>query len=175
MILESCQLLSAAWYMLDEEAARILYEDDKLCKKTHFNHPSAVWTRAHINNYDYVVRLAIALCNEWRYRYNHPSTKKHACEDKLQFLLKNPPPSIPDDYIPRISTNPLGFTLPMPQAMPDECKVNPDSYTAGAIACQSAYRKYYMSEHKYNLREWYAKCPQTNSRIQLDRPKWFVE
>jgi hypothetical protein len=120
MILEYCQLLSTAWHVLDHKQAQYL----NIYKKTHVNHPCAIWVRQHINNYLYVAQLALALCDEWRKRYNH--IKKHGCEDKLNFLLNNIPPNIPKHVIVKNKHNPKCFSLPMPLAMPDElkCKKN---------------------------------------------------
>ena len=180
MILELCQLLSTSWHMLDADAAATHQSAGRIYRKTHFNHPCAIWTRAHVNNYKFVAKLALALCDEWRYRYQHPDDKQHACEPKLRFLLRNPPPSIPRFDIPRTVDNPKRFTFPMPQAMPDEYRIKPT--LESAAACQSAYRRYYMSTHKYDLRCWSvtnpdyisdSKTPDEPKRIPLDRPHWF--
>lgn len=181
MILELCQLLSVAWHMLDTNEAVIHQSNGNIYRKTHFNHPCAIWTRAHINNYNYVVDLALELCNEWRYRYQHADDKKHDCEPKLVFLRDHPPPSIPRFDILPTPVNPKSFTLPMPQAMPDECRVKPTLESVNA--CQSAYRQYYMSSHKSELRCWSVKnsdyinesrTPNEPKRIALDRPHWFT-
>jgi hypothetical protein len=46
-------------------------------KKTHENHPCAVWARKHNGNYTYLYDLAIALGKEYTYRYGklHKSTE----------------------------------------------------------------------------------------------------
>ena len=180
MIVELCQLLSTAWHELDSEEALKLYNDNKICMATHANHPSAIWVRNHINNYMYTVDLALELCKEWRYRYLHPETRKHACETKLFFLKENPPSNIQRFRIPKTKSNPKRFTLPMPQAMYDDCKVRPEELSFSA--CQSAYRKYYMSEYKKHIAKWTiankkykSKCKTPNEprRIALDRPPWW--
>lgn len=179
MILELCQLLSCAWHMLDESDALTLLERQLIYRKTHYNHPSAVWTRAHINNYAYVVKLALELCQEWRFRYGH--TKQHASEGRLIFLRDNPPRSIPKYPIELTRLNPLGFTLPMPQAMPDDVRINSD--VESVLTCQLAYRQYYMSTHKSALRSWSIvnlkyksaqKTPNESKRVQFDKPYWFT-
>jgi hypothetical protein len=161
MILELCQLLSVSWHILDQKKAKKLEAEGKIYKKTHANHPCAIWTRAHVNNYNYVVYLGLELCNEWRLRYNHPRAKKHGCEEKLIFLLDNPPNNIPKYKIEFTKQNPKGFTLPMPQAMPPELKINPDE--SSPLQCQKAYRNYYNSEFKEHLREW----------KKREKPYWF--
>ena len=178
MIVELCQLLSTAWHVLESDRAMELYNENKLCMATHAKHPSAIWVRDHINNYNYTVDLALELCKEWRYRYLHPDSKKHACEDKLLFLKNNPPPTISRYKIPKTKTNPKRFTLPMPQAMYDDCKVNPEELTFNT--CQSAYRKYYMSEYKKHIVKWsiknknYRKTPDEPKRFNLEKPYWWT-
>jgi hypothetical protein len=171
MILELCQLLSTAWHVLDKDDATVLMNEGNLLKKTHFNHPCAVWTRNHVNNYMYVAKLALALCDEWRFRYNHPSTKLHACEFKLIFLLANPPKSIMDSSIEFSKNNPLGFTLPMPQAMFEECRWREKKLSAAS--CMTAYRKYYMSTHKEHLTSWTKFDPILKKRVDLEKPYWW--
>lgn len=176
MILELCQLLCTAWHMLDENEANKLcnpdHGDPLIYKKTHFNHPCAIWVRAHINNYKYIVRLGLELCNEWRFRYNHPLTKTHGCEKILLFLKSNIPPSIPAYAISKTKHNPLQFTLPMPQAMPDECKYKP--HVKSVWCCVIAYRRYYMSIHKEKLRSWTRKDPETKKKIALEAIDWWT-
>lgn len=167
MILEYCQLLSTAWHVLEPKKALILNEKNSIYKKTHVNHPCAVWVRKHINNYNYVARLGLQLCKEWRYRYGHVDNKLHGSELKLQFLIKNPPTSIPKNKIIKNSHNPKCLSLPLPQAMPDECK----SKKQTVHGCVRAYRKYYKSEHKARLVSWTIK--NGKKRDELDEPKWW--
>lgn len=174
MILEYAQLLSTAWHILDEDMAKQYHEEEKIYKKTHYNHPSAKWVREHLNNYRYVSRLALELCKEWRSRYGHPRTKLHASEKKLLFLHNNPPKSIPVFNIKKSSINPKCFTLPAPQAMHDECKYKPakKSFAATIIA----YRRYYQSEHKAHICQWTIvnkSYKQKQKRICLEKPYWF--
>lgn len=62
MILESAQLLS--------QATRHLFPDYKgdLYKDTHTGHPSAVWSRESVNNFDWLVRHSSALTAEMHMR-----------------------------------------------------------------------------------------------------------
>ena len=167
MIIELTQLLSIAWHILDEESAKKHHENGLIYKKTHQNHPCAIWTRLHINNYAYVAKLGLELCKEWRYRYGHPLTRKHGSESKLIFLSKNPPPNISTLTIKMTKSNPLGFMLPMPQAMPVEYKSSKNSVPS----CISAYRRYYMSKEKEHLRYWTLKVDK--ERQDLDKPYWW--
>ena len=123
MILESAQLLSTAHRILDN------VQDSCLYKTTHKNHPSAIWTRANINNYQWLYELFCSLCDEYTHRYN----KKHLTDVKLRNILKQAPMNISKD----------AFIQP-PQAMPDHYRGN-DSV--------AAYRKYYQTDKKH-LANW---------------------
>jgi len=171
MILELCQLLCTAWHVLDSEEAFTLMNDHKLYKKTHQNHPCAIWARGHINNYIYVAKLALALCDEWRFRYDHPVHKIHGCESLLLFLIKNPPKSISKLRIESSKNNPLSFTLPMPQAMFEECRWREKKMSAAS--CMTAYRKYYMSNHKKHLISWTKFDPILKKRVEMEKPYWW--
>ena len=178
MILELTQLLSTAWHMLDQENAANHLESGLIYRKTHYNHPCAKWVREHINNYNFTAELAHQLCDEWRRRWRHD--KIHGCEPKLDFLFDNSPPNIPRYHIPDTDANPHGFTFPMPQAMPDECRFDPDGTSMSD--CIKAYRKYYKSDHKSHLHSWTiansefisaSKTPDEPKRMPLERPEWF--
>lgn len=147
MILETAQLLSTAHRVIDGEqyidqsTGRKIKRwkmsdqsiDDVMYKATHMNHPSNVWARESKDNYMWLYRLFINLCNEYTHRYG----KVHATYNKLAFILSQPPKNIKD----------IGITN-MPQAMPDEYK-NVDSVIA--------YRAYYCGakkdQSKYTKRE----------------------
>lgn len=114
MILESAQLLSTAHRILDNCQDPILY------RITHKNHPSAVWVRKSVHNYNWLYELFIALCDEYTRRYG----KIHLTDTKLRYVLNTPPKNIPN----------VPFTQPT-QAMPNEYK-HEDSVIA--------YRQYYI-------------------------------
>jgi hypothetical protein len=132
MILEYAQLLSTAHHVLDGSNAPV-----GIYKKTHVNHPSAIWVRESFVNYNILYNLWTALCEEYTYRFN----KTHATETKLRntLLLNLPPKNIP-----------IVGSTEMPQCMPDYCKIpgNPIE----------AYRNYYRNE-KSHLHKW------TNKKI----------
>jgi hypothetical protein len=117
MILETSQLLCTAIWCTGKEAPY---------KKTHENHPSAIWTRASKENWRWLKRLGIALCEEYEYRYG----KHHKSRAILEGIEC---PDLPD----------LPFTQPT-QAMPNEYK-NEDSIIA--------YRNYYLYGKKH-LHSW---------------------
>ena len=152
MILEYCQLACSAWHILNPDIVQNITQQSncniKLYRLTHKNHPAAKWVRAHYNNYMYVVRLGLRLCDEWRYRYQHQRT--HASEPLLMWLKHNTPPNIPTYDICKTIFNPKSLSTPLPLAMPDTYKIdNNDIHHA-----VKSYRLYYCSDEKAHLRHW---------------------
>lgn len=92
----------------------------------HIHHPCSVWTRASLQNYIFLAHFAIALAEEFRYRY--PKKGAHACEDHAHWLLHNYPSFMFDS----------GLT-PFVQAMDDKYKR--DDPVEG-------YRNYYRTSKK---------------------------
>lgn len=131
MILESAQLLSTAHRLLDGREIQLQVEvineegDTKTRKKkwwllndareevlysaTHINHPSAIWCRSSIENYNWLVDHFFALMQEYTYRYD----KEHKCFGELSYMLQPPPKNLQE----------FDFTT-IPSAMPDECKIS---------------------------------------------------
>jgi len=109
MILETCQLLCTAIWLCGGTAH---------CKPTHQNHPSAIWTRANKENWIWLQKLGIALCEEYTYRYE----KVHVLEKVIRELCV---PDLPDG----------DFYEPTP-AMPNEYKCTNNSLMS--------YRNYYI-------------------------------
>ncbi len=136
MLLESTQLLWTAQHVLAAPAQPAAIETAPLTKTgraggyrpTHKNHPCAIWARASIANYRWLVALAAALAEEYHFRY--PARKEpHACEAHVAWLRDNPPRGLPAGP----------FTWPA-LAMPDEFKVS-----ASPVAC---YRAFYVGSKK---------------------------
>lgn len=133
MILESAQMLSIAHRVLDGHLEkngrwtsyklRDPIREEILYKSTHFNHPCSVWARESQDNYSWLYRHFLALCQEYRNRYG----KIHETEKKLGNVL--------DRYPNNLTTR--GFTSPA-LAMPEEFKVEDDPV--------QSYRKYYEAE-----------------------------
>jgi len=136
MILEYGQLLSTAHRMLDgrkyyeltkngRRIARWKLKDPKmeagLYKASHINHPSAVWTRSHENNYYWVYEAFKGVLKEYDFRYR--GYDKYESARELVSLLVERPKNMPN----------VGFTPP-PQCMPDEYKCD---------SAVEAYRNYY--------------------------------
>ena len=116
MILEAAQLLCTAHHLAGNP-------DDVPYKKTHMNHPSAVWVRSSRANYLWCYEYMLALGNEYTKRYG----KKHLTITKCQDILAKVPGAI----------HAVDFCDP-PQCMPDQYKVDNDSVTA--------YWNYYENE-----------------------------
>ena len=149
MIIEYAQMLSTAHRMLDGKeyidasSGRRIRRwrhpnsnmDGVLYKASHINHPSAIWVRASVNNYQWTLRLWQQLCFEYTYRYG----KIHLTYDKLKDIVNEVPQNIPTD---------IPFSEP-PPAMPDYCKFAGNSLIS--------YHKYYAKEKKrfakWTLRE----------------------
>jgi len=131
MRLELAQLASTAHWLTGTEAPY---------KATHKNHPSAIWTRESLSNYNYVVNLGLALCDELEFRYG---TKNQKCRDTLEWLKVNKP-NIKD----------IGFTTPK-LAMGDEFKLTyqPENFHESIEYAIANYRNYYKLG-KQHLFSW---------------------
>ena len=110
MILESAQMLST------------INPSPSSYKPTHKNHPCTLWAAASFNNYQWLYRLALALGDEYTYRYG----KVHK---SIGVILSLPNPK----HLPNTPRTPFAL------AMPDQYK--------SACAIES-YRAYYVNEKK---------------------------
>jgi len=138
MIIETCQLLSTAWHVANLELAEKFTSENKIYRKTHMNHPCAIWTRECKENYIWLCHLGLELCKEYAYRFDKQPSD-HACYSKLMFLIQNVPP-LPDN----------GGRITMPKlAMPDKYKTNDPVYS---------YRLYYLNE-KQRMLVWRKRNP----------------
>jgi hypothetical protein len=77
-------------------------------RPVHVNHPCTIWVRTSIGNYMWAVDLALAIAEEYEYRW---PGRTHSCKAHAEWLKANPPP-LPDG--PR--------TL-FARAMPDEYRL----------------------------------------------------
>lgn len=149
MILESAQLLSTAHRVLDghefqgksktgRKVRRWVLDDSRdavVYTATHINHPSAIWCRESVENYNWLVDHFFALMQEYTYRYN----KTHKCFGDLSYMLQSPPNNLKEwDW------------TPMPSAMADEYKISDDPLTN--------YRNYYKIG-KSNMHKWTNRKP----------------
>ena len=152
MPLESAQMLSTAHRILDGTETKRpsksgktmvkywtldnLYED-VMYAVAHRGHPCTVWTMETKDNYMWHYEHFVALCDEYKYRYQ----REHLSYTKLKDILSKAPKNIP-----------VGGLTPFPQAMPDDVK-NPDPV--------EAYRSYY-GKYKRELAVWNKSRPAPN-------------
>jgi hypothetical protein len=97
-------------------------------KGGYHNHPCTKWVGDTRENFQWAAEHAIALCEEYTYRYG----KTHACEDGIKYMARC------HWVIPE------GELTPFAQAMPDECKMEDAVF---------AYRNYY-NKGKAHLHSW---------------------
>ena len=140
MILESAQMLSTAWREYSTEYS----DENELYQAAYINHPCTIWTRLARENYRWLYKHFIALCEEYTHRYG----KSHASA-----RLKGPlmwAPFKPRSVLATIE-QPYGFVL----AMPDEYKSD-DVF--------DSYRNYLINEKQH-----FAKWEKDPSR----KPTWW--
>ena len=149
MILESAQLLCTAHRLLDgvetkgksatgRNVKRWLLADARepvLYSATHINHPSAVWCRQSVENYNWLADHMFALLHEYTHRYN----KQHKIEGDLSYMLQSPPHNLKE----------YDMTT-MPSAMADEYKISDDPLVN--------YRNYYKIG-KARMHKWTNRQP----------------
>ncbi len=90
-------------------------------KRTHYNHPCAVWTRASAANYMWLCSYGITLAKEYTHRFG----RCHACEVVIRWAAANPPTFARTELTP--------FAQAMPEQYRGDCAV-------------AAYRRYYVAE-----------------------------
>lgn len=150
MILELAQLLYSVWGVIEHSNWRN-YAPEGSYKTTHINHPISIWLRQSKENYKFAASYAHPMLNEYSRRYG----KIHGCERHLNWLVYNVPFNLSD--------NPL---IQMPQAMPDEFKVNNGCGTMEDTVL--AYRNYYIGvkikeiKITYTNTEWPYWLPRQN-------------
>lgn len=131
MPLETAQLLCGVHHSVKNDLS-IPY------KKTHVNHPSSVWARRSRDNYNYLVKLGISLCEEYKFRYG----KEHGCKSVIYWCKDN---------IPILSEE--NFTPPTPAMDSDYIVYDKDN----KIDVLLSYRNYY-NHAKSHLFFWKNRC-----------------
>lgn len=115
MILETAQLLyTTHWLTRPERLHEGAY------KKTHANHPCAIWARESLDNYLWLCALGFWLCREYTHRYGNI----HKTEPRILWLITHPP-DLPEK----------GLT-PFAQAMPPEYR-----HEDAVVAYRTYYRE----------------------------------
>jgi len=138
MLLEACQMLyTAHWTAIYPEiigkrpkALEVPehMKDSPLRKgggtgyrPAHINHPCTKWIRARMGNYEWAAKLALALADEYEFRW---PGRVHSCRVHAEWLATHVPPGIP--RLPRVD-----FAI----AMDDTFKVGTNPI--------ASYRNYY--------------------------------
>jgi hypothetical protein len=116
MILETAQLLYTAHEVLPPGGY----------KKTHLNHPCAIWTRESQDNYIWLCQLGMALCVEYTFRYG----KIHKTQAHIEWLTANVP------VLPQVGVTEIRQAMPIEYKRPNPVE---------------AYQAYYR-ENKFKLR-----------------------
>lgn len=138
MPLETAQLLSTALHQHRCGAGAHLYAP------THERHPCALWAAETRANFEWLVRLGLALVAEHALRYAHTAAGKRGHASRI----------VIESAAALASAIPAGPLTPFAQAMPEECK-HPDPVVA--------YRQYYAT-HKRGMATW---------RPPRSRPAWM--
>jgi len=104
--------------------------EEILYSATHINHPSAIWCRQSVENYNWLVEHFFALGDEYTYRYG----KKHLTIQKLGYTIQSPPFNLKEwDW------------TPMPSCMDRQYIISEDPITN--------YRNYY-THGKARMHAW---------------------
>ena len=119
------KLESDEWQVIKEAKSNEVRDFPYL--PTMYNHPCTIWARCSLDNYEWLFCYALALNDEYRYRYGKEHKSVH------EVILNLPEYIIPSH----------GLT-PFAQAMPDELK--------GEDAVE-AYRRFYHKD-KATFAEW---------------------
>lgn len=99
----------AAEMMCDKHVVKMILETAQLLcspfppgeapyKRSHYNHPSAVWARESVRNYEWLIVHGLALCDEYFFRYGKQHKSKEVilwCQnnyEKLKLPIKNRTP-----------------------------------------------------------------------------------
>jgi hypothetical protein len=134
MLLEAVQMLCTNIQLIDPDNE--IKNEIKIYKMAHKNHPCTIWMRQSLDNYIWTLDMVDAMHNEWKYRYDHPSEKKHKSFIVAEYLRK---------YAPTEDKFPLRGLTPFALAMPIECKCDDPVLS---------YRKYYQTEAKQKIASW---------------------
>jgi hypothetical protein len=144
MVLEIVQMLYTAHILLETEQL----PEDHYKPISNTKHPTSIWIRSRVENYNYSAELAVCLAEEYTYRYK----RIHSCEKHARWLKSNIPnfsknhntvykPETKLTYNKYFNNN-LKMSL-IPLAMPDDSKLDDPI---------NSYRKYYHLHKKHFVR-----------------------
>lgn len=143
MIVEGCQLLSTAHHILGTSLDKA-----SIYRKTHHNHPSAIWIRQSKEHYDWLWMHTKRMCEIYTTR----TGRVHASEAKLDTLLC---------YPTGLARKP--FTVP-PACVDDDLK---------CIAKSSCTEKAYHVYLNRKYREWQTRDKPLQVLFTEGVPKWY--
>lgn len=141
MILETAQILCT---VANQRGYKAPY------KSTHINHPVVKWANESYGNWCWLLTHGIALCDEYKLRYN----KIHKCKEIINQLAVDTLFIWPESFV--------SFDLELWKKHTQFVQCMPDQYK-----CENpvlAYRKYYVGEKSY-FAKWKNRLP----------PKWYSE
>jgi hypothetical protein len=142
MVLESAQLLSTTQRLCSQS-----FVSDLCYKATHKNHPCTIWARNSIQNYNWLWWHAMALCEEYTFRYG----KRHKSQDVIEACE-----TVPDGNSMIYKDIDHPTYMPVAQAMPDEFKSNDPV---------QAYRDYYWFDKRNSIdMQW----------TERQKPSWWI-
>lgn len=128
MILETTQLLNNALIAHDNSYVPVY-------RQTHKNHPASLWVSESLENFEWLTKLGLALCDEYTYRYN----KIHKCQPIITIFKTG----LHKQLIPSVGLTPFA------KCMPDQYKVDDPV---------ESYRNYYRGEKAY-IAKWTGRNP----------------
>lgn len=131
MVLETAQLLCSPF-----DSGNAPY------KRTHYNHPCSVWTRASMGNYLWLCEHGLALCDEYSHRFG----KTHKSLDVIHWCVEN------------ALTAPIPYSVdvsPFAQAMPPEYR-QPSAVEAYRAYYRGAKREIAYWHNGRGAPEWWA-------------------
>jgi len=164
MILETAQVVWATWHLHVGDLGYIEQQHGiKPYKKTHVNHPIAIWVRKHKNHYEYAVRYGLLLCHEYTRRYG----KIHKTQAHLELLMQlgfpvqkmDVPPPKKAKPIVKATCNIPGDFMYFPMCFDESYVIRDDSDNVLGV---ESYRNYYKSKADKFKMAW-----------KTDVPIWF--
>ncbi len=153
MLVETCQLLWCAYHGTANAGWENTVPDGvKIYKKTHYNHPIAIWCRLDINNFRWAASLAVAISEEYTSRYG----KVHACDAMARWMAEHPPPcNSLDEYKNETVLSSCDFPegcTPPPIAIADRSLII--ARDDGKISLVNSYLNYYKVDK--SEKQWFS-------------------
>ena len=158
MIVESTQMLSTAHRVLDGDAgadAKLLY------KKAYENHPSCVWVREDAMNYWWLWMHALALSEEYKWRFTDGTGVAAHKTVPVIHHLQNLPVNIPAN-----KDTSWEVLADLPLCMPDQYKQEGSGHR---IYAMESYQKFITQDKPYmqDVFKAYTRAIQKNQKTIL--------